>query len=37
MVALGVAGVLVAATAGAAVAHSMALNDWPYAANNGQL
>jgi hypothetical protein len=36
-VALGVAGVLVAATAGAAVAHSMASNDWPYAANNGQV
>jgi hypothetical protein len=35
--ALGVAGVLVAATAGAAVAHSMASNDWPYAANNGQV
>ena len=36
IVALGLAGVVVVATAGVAVAHPQALNDWPYAAHTGQ-
>ena len=36
IVALGLAGVTVVATAGVAVAHTQALNDWPYATQNGQ-
>jgi hypothetical protein len=35
--ALGLAGVIVVAVAGVAVARSGALNDWPYAANTGQV
>lgn len=35
-VALGLAGVTVVVTAGVAVARSQRLNDWPYAAHNGQ-
>ena len=34
--ALGLAGVTVVATAGVAVAHSRAFNDWPYATHTGQ-
>jgi hypothetical protein len=37
IVALGLAGIGVVATAGVAVAHTGALNDWPYAANTGQV
>jgi acid phosphatase type 7 len=33
---LGLAGVTVVATAGVAVAHSQAPNDWPYAPHSGQ-
>src|SRR5215831_9630234 len=36
IVALGLAGVTVVATAGVAVAHTQALNDWPYATHTGQ-
>jgi acid phosphatase type 7 len=36
IVALGLAGVVVVATAGVAVAHQRALNDWPYASHTGQ-
>ena len=36
IVALGLAGVLVAVAVGVAGADSQALNDWPYAASSGQ-